>query len=90
MKQLRQITVRNLDPRLQEEIRRLAAAEDISLNKAALRLLRKGADLEEGRPSRPVIGGGLDHLFGTWSEKEAKEFDAALRSCEKVDRDFWA
>ena len=90
MKQIRQITVRNLDPKLQEEIRRLAAAEGISLNKAALRLLRKGANLEENRPSRPNIGDGLDHLFGTWSEKEAKEFNAAIRSCERVDRDFWA
>ena len=89
MKQIRQITVRGLDPALEDEIRRLASDEGISLNKAALRLLRKGAGLREGAPSRPVIGDGLDHLFGTWSEKEAKEFTAAIRPCERIDRELW-
>ena len=88
-KHILQITLRGLEPHLSEEIRRLASCEGISLNKAALRLLKKGAGLTETRERR-VIGTSLDHLIGTWSEREAKRFLDSIRSCEQVDREFWA
>jgi hypothetical protein len=88
LKHIYQITVRGLDPGLEAEIRRVADEEGISLNKAALRILRKGAGLQD-RPARQVIGNGLDHLIGTWDETEAKQFTASIRSCEQIDRELW-
>lgn len=72
-----------------EEIRHLAKTEGISLNRAALRLLSKGAGLPSPKERR-AIGNALDHLIGTWSEKEMNRFLASIRSCEQVDREFWA
>ena len=83
-----QITLRGLSPELEQRIQQLAAEEQISLNKAALKLLAKGAGLTEGRGT--VIGKGLDHLFGTWKESDAKQFLESIKSCEQIDEDFWA
>jgi len=71
------------------EIRRLARTEEISLNRAALRLLSKGAGLLEPKEQARGIGHSLDHLIGTWSDARASDFIDSIRSCEQVDREFW-
>lgn len=88
MSQIDQLTLRGLDPRVQREIRELARRERISLNKAALRLLEKGAGL---RPTGPAdrIGNSLDHLIGTWSEEDSRQFLESIQSCEQVDAELW-
>jgi hypothetical protein len=84
-----QITLRGLEPRLLEEIRRLSQEENLSLNQAALRLLKKGAGLTAPKERR-VIGSRLDGWIGTWTEAEARRFLDGIRSCEQVDKGFWA
>jgi hypothetical protein len=83
-----QLTLRGLNPRLQREIRDLARREGISLNKAALRLLEKGAGLA-GQKQADCIGHSLDHLIGTWSDDEAEAFLDSIQSCEQVDAELW-
>jgi hypothetical protein len=82
-----QFTVRGLDARVEKEIRSLAKRERISLNKAAARLLEKGAGIAEHPDDR--IGASLDHLIGTWSEKQAAEVLETISACEQVDSGFW-
>jgi hypothetical protein len=82
---LRQLTIRGFDDRLERRISRLARTEGISLNRAVLKILRRGAGLEEGDPSRDVVGDALDHLIGTWSEEERREFEEAVRDLTEVD-----
>ena len=86
---MNQLTVRGFDDELSASLRRLAAREGISLNKAALKLLRKGAGLSDGMKNPNAIGNSLDDLFGTWSQEEADSFDAALEVFEKVDESMW-
>lgn len=86
--EMTQLTLRGLDKRLLQAIRELARRERISLNKAALRLLEKGAGLGESR-EEDRIGHSLDHLIGTWSAAEAKSFQESTRSCEQIDRELW-
>jgi hypothetical protein len=83
-----QLTLRGLDRRLQREIRELARREGLSLNKAAVRLLEKGAGI---RPADKAerIGSSLDHLIGTWTEDEADALLESIQSCEQVDRELW-
>ena len=88
MPQRNQITLRSLDPRLAEEIRRVAREDGISLNKATLKLLRRGAGLQERRVPN-VVGHSLDHLIGTWDETDAKHFLRSIRWCEQTDKSFW-
>lgn len=83
-----QLTLRGLDRRLLQRIRELAKAERISLNKAALRLLEKGAGLTQVRGD-DRIGHSLDHLIGTWTAAEAKSFEESIKSCEQIDPELW-
>ena len=59
---MKQLTIRGFDKRLEREIRELAAREGVSLNKAVLRLLRRGAGLKEPESALDVVGASLDHL----------------------------
>ena len=86
---MNQLTVRGFDDELSAIMRRLARREGISLNQAALRLLRKGAGLTDSKDNPNAIGSSLDDLFGVWSRDEAESFDAALEVFETVDESAW-
>ena len=86
---MNQLTVRGFDDELSAAMRGLARREGISLNQAALRLLRKGAGLTDGERNPNAIGSSLDDLFGVWSGDEAESFDAALEVFETVDEVAW-
>ena len=84
-----QLTVRGFDDDLSAYMQRLARREGISLNQAALRLLRKGAGLSDGRGGPDNIGSSLDHLFGAWTAAEADEIDSALEEFNTIDQTAW-
>lgn len=86
-----QLTLRCKERALEQRIRQLAREEGISLNQAAVRLLRRGAGLEEATsPSRPDrVGSRLDHLAGTWTARQAREVEDALRLFDAVDEELW-
>jgi hypothetical protein len=60
----------------------------VSLNQAALILLREGAGLEAPRRA-DVVGDSLDHLIGFWSEAEKSEFLQAISGLGEVDPSLW-
>ena len=82
---MNQLTVKCFNKELAESVRRLTERAGLSLNQAALRLLRNGAGLTEFPGSENTIGSSLDDLFGTWSTGEAEAFNASLDDFEKVD-----
>ena len=84
-----QLTVRGFDTELSASIRRLARQERISLNKAVLKLLRKGAGLTGDNNGTNVVGSSLDHLIGSWTPAEADEIDSALQEFESIDETAW-
>ena len=88
-----QLTIRGFDLPLERAIRALAKTEGISLNQAALKLLRSGAGLESGRKQngtqRDVVGNTLDWLIGSWTEEEEKQFLDAIAPLEQVDAELW-
>lgn len=85
---MNQLTIRGLGDELARAIRRLANRDETSLNRAAVKLLRRGAGLEDGSGS-DTVGSSLDHLIGTWSEAEADEIERALRHFETLDEAVW-
>lgn len=87
---MNQLTVRGFGEELAAEMRRLADRERISLNQAALKLLRRGAGLSEDVERPGTVGASLDHLIGSWSMEEAEEFDAAVADFSIIDEDVWA
>ena len=84
------LTVRGFDPALAATIRRLARKESISLNQAALRLLRRGAGLEDDQDSVDTVGSSLDHFIGSWTREQADEMDRALQDFEGIDQSMWS
>ena len=83
---MNQLTVRGFDDELSAAVSRLAKREGISLNQAALKLLRKGAGLADGSGGADTVGASLDHLIGSWTVAEADEMNAALRELDTIDR----
>ncbi len=86
---MNQLTVRGFDDDLSDRLRRLARREGISLNQAALRLLRKGAGLGDDAGKADTVGSSLDHLIGKWTTEESDQMDSALEEFGTVDEGAW-
>ena len=86
---MNQLTIRGFDDELAGRIRQLASREGISMNRAALRLLRRGAGLGERNGSTDTVGASLDHLIGTWTAEEAREMERALEDLSRIDEAMW-
>lgn len=86
--QLSQLTIRGFDEDVAARVRELARRERLSLNQAVMTLLRRATGLDEAARARGV-GDALDHLAGTWTEADEREFTAALAPLERVDPDLW-
>lgn len=84
-----QLTLRGMDPRVSAEIERVAKANDISLNKAALRLLKRGAGIDDPSDKPNRIGSSLDRFIGTWTAQQASAFSRSIQSLEKIDDELW-
>ena len=80
------ITVRNLPPAVARAVKEKARKEKLSLNKAIVKLLEEATGAEQGR--KKVIHHDLDHLAGTWSDPEYREFMAALREQRRIAPDM--
>lgn len=85
---MKQLTVRGLEDDLAGAIRRLAERDGTSLNRAAVKLLRRGAGLEDGQAAG-TVGSSLDHLIGSWGDAEADEAERALKYFETIDEAMW-
>lgn len=86
---MRQLTLRGFDKELERRLREVARTRGVSLNQAALILLREGAGLLEPRRPARVVGDTLDPLIGSWSAEEEAEFLKALAVFETVDPSLW-
>lgn len=79
--QAKQITVRNVSPELASRLKELSAARGESVNATVLYLLSQALDVNERR--RRLA------RYGTWSEADRAEFDAALEAQRTIDDTLW-
>ncbi|MXV88851.1 MAG: hypothetical protein F4117_09570 [Acidimicrobiales bacterium] len=86
---MKQLTVRGFEDELSKAIRRFAQREDVSLNQAALQLLREGAGLSTTAGADDTVGSSLDHLIGSWSQEEYLEVAAVLKELDVIDEEAW-
>lgn len=86
---MKQLTVRGFDKDLERRLRDVAKTRGVSLNQAALILLREGAGLEVPRRRANVVGDSLDDLIGSWSKAEEGEFLGAIGNLEEIDPSLW-
>ena len=88
MRHSNQLTLRDLDPRILDEIERVAKAEGLSLNKAAAKILKAGAGIQDLSEPR-CIGAAVDRFVGSLSAREASRLTRSLRALERVDDELW-
>ena len=79
------LTIRGCDDTLSNALQEESRKRGISMNKFVLNLLDE--TLLTGK--RKKYHDDLDHLAGTWTEKEAKEFEDHITDFEKIDPDDW-
>ena len=80
-----QLTIKGFGDDLGSAVHSLAEREAISLNQAALKLLRRGAGLSDTPRRTGTVDSSFDHLIGHWTPSEADEMDAALEDFEIID-----
>jgi hypothetical protein len=86
---VKQLTLRGLDKELERKLRETARASGVSLNRAALDLMRRGAGVCASSSKPNTVGDSLDHLIGTWSAADERRLLAALEPFEQVDESLW-
>ncbi len=84
-----QLTIRGFEGELEQRLRQLARERGISLNRAALLLMRRGAGLESETRGPGGIGAALDRFVGCWSAEQEKELLAAIEPLEQIDPELW-
>lgn len=86
---MKQITLRDIPEEIGRWAKKEARRKGVSLNKVLVALLEKGAGLKPPYRGRRREYHDLDHLFGVWSEKEARDFDESLASQREIDGELW-
>lgn len=84
---MKAITIRGIDPGLDQVIKSRAKQSSLSVNQWILQTLKKVT----GMGKEPVFKRhhDLDALAGGWSKEEAKAFRENTRIFEKIDEDVW-
>lgn len=87
---MKQLTIRGFEPRLERELRTLARAKGVSLNKAALELMRRGANLTAETDGDPdTVGNSFDAFIGSWKDEDEARVLEAVEAFESIDEDLW-
>jgi len=81
------ITIRGIDETTAKTLKERAKKEGISVNAVLLKTLKESLGLEKKK--RMVVHTDLDHLAGTWSEKDFSEFQKKIADFETVDKKIW-
>lgn len=81
------MTIRGLDDLTIKALKEKAKQEGTSVNAALVKLLTEELGLKKKK--RMVVYNDLDHLAGTWSDKEYKEFQKIIRDFETIDETIW-
>ena len=86
---MKQLTLRGFDAALERRLRELASEMQISLNRAALLLMRRGAGLTETRRPDEEVGDALDSFIGVWSDGQEAELLEAVAPLQRIDPELW-
>ena len=85
---MEQLSIR-FDGELAKRLRQVARSEWLSLNKAALLLMRRGAGLIESKQATARVGDALDAFIGRWSAADERRLLDSIAACEAIDPELW-
>jgi plasmid stability protein len=81
------MTIRGLDDITIKALKEKAKQEGTSINAALVKILRKELGVEKKKHT--AVYHDLDHLAGTWDEKDLAEFRKNVEDFEKIDEKMW-
>ena len=87
---MNQLSIRGFDKELERRIREVAKKRHLSLNKAAILLLRRGAGLDEAHQSTGIVGDSLNEHIGSWTTADEAELLANTEAFERIDEGLWS
>jgi plasmid stability protein len=84
---MKTITVRGVDPDLDQAIKSRAEGDNISVNQWVLKILKKATGMEK----EPLFKKhhDLDELAGGWTKEDAVAFQKNTQIFERIDEDVW-
>lgn len=88
VRDMKALTLRGIDDELEKALR--GKSQELgtpSLNNTVLRILRESLGLTKRRHA--VLHRDLDHLAGTWTEADFREFEAATAAFSQIDKELW-
>jgi hypothetical protein len=83
---MKALTIRNLPEQVADAVQKRAEEQHLSFSRALVSLLEE--HLSPGKP-RIKKKRDLSYIAGSWTEKEAREFDEALREQRQIDPEMW-
>jgi hypothetical protein len=69
-------------------LKKEATKQKISVNSLILQIIEHSVGV--AHPTKKIVFHDLDHLAGTWSDKDKKVFDGNIKSFEKIDKELWS
>jgi len=81
------MTIRGFDDQTIKALREKAKQEGMSVNAAIVKLVQEELGLKKKK--RIVVYNDLDHLAGTWNDKEYKDFQKNTKDFEIIDETMW-
>lgn len=82
------ITLRNLPAEIEKVVRKEAERQRTSINKAVITLLERKTEGHKKKKQISKEYDDLDRLAGSWTKKEAANFDKALAAQRTIDREL--
>lgn len=81
------LTLHALDDQLASHIKRRAKESSISMNELAKRILAEGLGIKAQSefPNREMF----EEFCGSWTEKDAKQFESGIADMSKIDKEDW-
>jgi hypothetical protein len=86
---MKQLTVRGVNDELHKALMREADRRGTSMNRVVLALLKEAMGLDNGSGRYHPLFDDLDHLAGTWSQKEVEIFEESLSQQRAIDPSMW-
>ena len=92
MRHMRQVTLRGVPDDVETIAQKEAQSKGISLNKAFLALLRKGAEQQARQPhgKKARAKSEFRQFLGLWTEEEGAAFDEFLHEQREIDEELWS
>ena len=81
------MTIRGIDDEVAMLLKERAKNEGISINGLILKMVKESLGIKKKKRMKIYLD--IDHLAGTWSEKDLKEFQKNVEDMEKIDKEIW-